>query len=187
MKKIIAIAVTSLFAITAMADGPAKTDTGINYNKVELSYDIYTVNTDYNFTGYNLGGSFLATENIYTIGNYVSLSGDSSVSMYNIGLGYRQPIASSTDLFGDISYTSWTTDSTLTGYTASVGAKSMITSRIEITGMYSYTGFSNANFNGFTGALKFNVTDNFYAFGQYRSMSGTNPLTNYSLGVGANF
>ena len=59
MKKIIALAVASLLSITAMAEGPAKTDTGINYNNVEIGYDTFVLNDfDYTWTGYGLGGEF---------------------------------------------------------------------------------------------------------------------------------
>ena len=49
----------SLFSGLAMAQGATKTDTGINYNNVEIGYDTFVLNDyDYTWTGYGLGGKF---------------------------------------------------------------------------------------------------------------------------------
>ncbi len=193
MKKIIALAVASLLSITAMADGPAKTDTGISYNNVEVGYDTFINNDrDITWTGYGLGGNFLLTENIYATANYSSLTPQTSGDIDNaeltyVGLGYRLPIASSVDLITDLSYTSRTIGTTDTGYRLTVGAKSMIASAVELTGAYSYIDIGSSTYNAFTAGLKFNVTDAFYGYGRYASMSGSNSITSYTLGVGMNF
>jgi hypothetical protein len=77
VKKIIALAVASLLSITAMAEGPAKTDTGINYNNVEASYESYKINS-YTWNGYGLGGNFLLNESIYATANYSQMSPETS-------------------------------------------------------------------------------------------------------------
>ena len=190
MKKIIAIAVTSLFAITAMAEGPAKTDTGINYNNVEASYDSFKVN-NYTWNGYGLGGNFLLNESIYATASYSQMSPETSglknLKVSSAGIGYRLPIASSTDLFTDISYMSMVLDTTNTGYRLTAGAKSKLADAVELTGSYSYIDVGSSTYNAFSGGLKFNVTDSFYGFGRYTSMTGTNSVTTYSLGLGMNF
>ena len=192
MKKIIAIAVASLFAITAMAEGPAKTDTGINYNNVEVGYDTFILDDyDFTWTGYGLGGSFLISENIYATANYNSLtpetSGLDNASLTYVGLGYRLPVASSVDLFSDLSYVSRTIGTTDTGYRITLGAKSKVASAVELMGAYSYVDVGSSTYNAFTGGLRVNVTDTFYGYGRYTSMTGTNSITTYSLGVGMNF
>ena len=61
----------SLFSGLAMAQGATKTDTGINYNNVEIGYDTFVLNDyDYTWTGYGLGGNFLKTENKIIIINF---------------------------------------------------------------------------------------------------------------------
>jgi hypothetical protein len=43
----------SLFSGLAIAQGATKTDTGINYNNVEIGYDTFVLNDyDYTWTGY---------------------------------------------------------------------------------------------------------------------------------------
>ncbi len=190
MKKIIALAVASLLSITAMAEGPAKTDTGINYNNVEASYESYKINS-YTWNGYGLGGNFLLNESIYATANYSQMtpetSGLNTLKVSSAGIGYRLPIASSTDLFTDISYVSMSLNTTNTGYRLTVGAKSKLADAVELTGAYSYLDIGTSTYNAFTGMLKLNVTDSVYGFGKYSSMSGTNTATTYSIGVGANF
>ena len=193
MKKIIALAVASLLSITAMAEGPAKTDTGINYNNVEIGYDTFVLNDyDYTWTGYGLGGNFLITDNIYATANYSSLTPQTSggldnVEMTYVGLGYRFPVASSVDLITDLSYVSRTIGTTDTGYRLTVGAKSKISSAVELMGAYSYLDVGSSTYNAFTGGLTLNVTDTFYGYGRYTSMTGSASITTYSLGVGMNF
>jgi opacity protein-like surface antigen len=190
VKKIIAIAVASLFAITAMAEGPAKTDTGINYNNVEVSYDSLTVNS-YTWGGYGLNGNFLLGESVYATLNYRAMTPETStfknMEQTFAGIGYRFPVASSTDLNTDISYVSMTNTTTNTGYRLSVGAKSKIASAVELNGAYSYIDVGSSTYNAFTGGLKLDVTDSFYGYGRYTSMTGTNSITTYSLGLGMNF
>ena len=190
MKKIIALAVASLLSITAMAEGPAKTDTGINYNNVELSYDSFKVNS-YTWNGYGLGGNFLLNESIYATANYSQMSPETSglntLKVSSAGIGYRLPIASSTDLFTDISYLSMILDTTNTGYRLTAGAKSKLADAVELTGSYSYLDVGTSTYNAFNGMLKLNVTDSVYGFGKYSSMTGTNTVKTYSIGVGANF
>ena len=193
VKKIIALAVASLLSITAMADGPEKTDTGINYNNIEVGYDTFVLNDyKYTWTGYGLGGNFLITENIYATANYSSLTPETSAGLDNatmtyVGAGYRLPIASSVDLFTDLSYVSRTIGTTDTGYRVTIGAKSKIASALELTGAYSYIDVGSTTYNAFTGGLKLNVTDSFYGYGKYTSMTGSQSVKNYSLGVGMNF
>jgi len=191
MKRLIPLAFISLFSVTAMAaDGPAKTDTGIHYNNVEIGYDSLTVNS-YTWGGYGLNGNFLLNENIYATLNYRAMtpetSGLDNMEQTYAGIGYRLPVASSTDLITDISYVSMTNSSTDTGYRLTAGAKSKLASAVELTGAYSYIAVGSNTYNAFSGILKIDVTDRYYGFGKYTSMSGSYSITTYSIGVGANF
>ena len=188
MRNFLVMSVIAALSGVAFANEPGKTETGINYNSVEVGYDSFAV-SGYTWTGYGLGGNFLLNENIYATVNYSSLtlSDADDLEVTYAGIGYRLPIASSADLFSDISYVSRTSGTTETGYRLTVGAKSRLTSAVELTGAYSYMGISSSSYNAFTGTLKVYATDSIYGYGKYSSLSGSNSITTYSIGLGANF
>jgi hypothetical protein len=64
MKKIVALAVASLVSTMALANEPGKTDTGLDYNKIEIDYASAKIGSKKNYTGYYVSGSFLVSESI---------------------------------------------------------------------------------------------------------------------------
>ena len=95
------LVMTSLvfLATASMAGEAGKTDTGLQYNYLEVDYSTATVSSKA-YTGYYTSGSFLINENIYALANMASYtkSGSSAYDKTNIGIGYRMPIAPAADL-----------------------------------------------------------------------------------------
>jgi len=100
MKKLIALAALTFISGLAMANEPGKSETGLDYNKIDVNYQTFKV-SGVNFTGYNAGGSFLVSDSIFVLGSYASLShsGSTSRESSKLGLGYRMGIAANTDAF----------------------------------------------------------------------------------------
>jgi hypothetical protein len=90
----------------AFAAEPGKTDTGLDYNKIEVDYMSAKIGTTSDYAGYYTSGSFLVGENVYVLANYASLSksGKSDYEKSNLGLGYRMPIAANADFLTSLSY-----------------------------------------------------------------------------------
>jgi len=190
MKKIILLSVISLLSGIAMADGPDKTDTGINYNFIESGYNSFKSGS-YTWTGYEVTGNFLVSEKVYFTANFTNLtpktSGLNNIESSYLGLGYRYPVASQTDLFADVSASSRTMSSTDTGYKLTAGAKSKIANQTFVNGSYSYLSLGSDHYNLLSGELKFNMIDELYVYGRYNMYTGSDSIKTYSVGVGFNF
>lgn len=190
MKKTIIISVLSFLSGFAMADGPDKTDTGINYNFIESGYNSFTSGS-YTWTGYEVTGNFLVSEQVYFTANFTNLtpntSGLNNIESSYLGLGYRYPVGTKTDLFADVSASSKTKSSTDTGYKLTAGAKSKIANQTFVNGSYSYLTLGSDHYNLFSGELKFNMIDELYVYGRYTMYTGSDSIKTYSVGLGLNF
>jgi hypothetical protein len=189
MKKIIALTVASLVCSAAFANDPGKTDTGLDYNKIEVDYTSAKIGTTSNYSGYYTSGSFLINENIYVLANYASLSksGKSDYEKSNLGLGYRMPIAANADFLTSISYYSQTYSGTQTGYNLSLGARAKVSGDADVLGTYSYISADSVSYNNFSLGIKYNITESIFASGGYFSQTGSSSSSGYTLGVGFKF
>ena len=86
MKKLIALTVMTLISGLAMANEPGKSETGLDYNKIDINYISGTVNSKI-YTGYGVEGSFLVSDSIYVLGNYVDLTRTSATSLERSQIG----------------------------------------------------------------------------------------------------
>ena len=186
------LVMTSLvFLATASVAGEAgKTDTGLQYNYLEVDYSTATVSSKA-YTGYYASGSFLINENIYALANMASYtkSGSSAYDKTNIGIGYRMPIAPAADLQTSLAYYSQTYSGTKSGYNLSVGARAKIMDQADLTGAYSYIGVGSSGYSNFNLVFKYAFTDMFYASGAYQAQSGgsTSFTSAYLIGLGLKF
>jgi hypothetical protein len=189
MKKIVALAVASLVSTMALANEPGKTDTGLDYNKIEVDYASAKIGTTSNYAGYYTSGSFLVSESIYVLANYASLSksGKSDYEKSNLGLGYRMPIAANADFLTSLSYYSQTYSGTKTGYNLSLGARAKVSGDSDILGAYSYISAGSVSYNNFSLGVKYNITESVFASGGYFSQTGSSSSSGYTLGVGLKF
>lgn len=192
MKKIVALAVASLVSTMALANEPGKTDTGLDYNKIEVDYASAKIGSKKNYTGYYVSGSFLISESIYVLGNYASLdkstkSTDVAYEKSNLGLGYRMPIAANADFLTSLSYYSQTYSGTKTGYNLSLGARAKVSGDSDILGAYSYISAGSVSYNNFSLGVKYNITESVFASGGYFSQTGSSSSSGYTLGVGLKF
>ena len=188
MRNILVMSVIAALCGVAFANEPGKSETGIDYNKIDINYQSFEV-SGVTFTGYQTNGAFLITDNIYALGSYASLthSGSTSIESSNLGLGYRMGIASNTDAFTTLAYSSMTQSSTKTGYAVALGVRSKIADPVDVIGAYTYTSLGSNYFNSFNVGVNYKFTDMFYATAGYTSSSGTASITQYNLGVGIKF
>ena len=188
MKKLIALAAMTLISGIAMANEPGKSETGIDYNKIDLNYQSFAVSGT-TYTGYQTNGSFLFTDSIFVVGSYASLthSGSTSIESSNLGLGYRLGIAANTDAITSVSYSSMTQSSTKTGYAVTLGVRSKIADPVDVIGAYTYSSLGSNYFNSLNVGVNYRFTDMFYATAGYTSTSGTASINRYNLGLGFKF
>lgn len=191
MKKIVISAVLALVSAMAFANEPGKTDTGLDYNKIEVDYMSATIN-DATWNGYYTSGSFLVSESIFLLGNYASVSRSSViVEKSNIGVGYRLPIAASTDFFTTLSYYSQTVEGTTkltdVGGNLGLGVRAKLGADADVVGAYNYVSAEGNTYNNYSVSLKYNVTQSIFITGGYTSQTGASSATAYLVGAGVRF
>jgi hypothetical protein len=192
MKKIVILAVLGLVNGMALANEPGKTDTGLDYNKIEVDYMSATIN-DATWNGYYTSGSFLVSESIFLLGNYASVSRSSTIiEKSNIGLGYRLPIAASTDFFTTLSYYSQTVEddtskSTDVGGSLGLGVRAKLSADTDVVASYNYISAEAKTYNNYSISLKYNVTESIFVTGGYLSQTGTSSASAYLVGAGVRF
>lgn len=189
MQKITVLAIATLFNSLVMANEPGITDTGLDYNKIEIDFTSAKLGSLTDYKGYYTSGSFLVSENIYVLANYASLSKTSKpdYEKSNLGVGYRLPIAANADFLTSVAFFSQTYAGTKNGYNLSLGARAKVIGNADILGAYSYISADNLSYNNFSLGLKFNITNVIFASGGYFSQTGTSSSSGYTLGVGLKF
>ncbi|NCV63756.1 MAG: hypothetical protein EBW49_07565 [Betaproteobacteria bacterium] len=189
MKKITALAIATLFNGCVLANEPGKSDTGLDYNKIEIDYASAKIGTLSDYKGYYTSGSFLVSENIYVLANYASLTKTAKpdYEKSNLGIGYRLPIAANADFLTSVAYFSQTFAGTKNGYNLSLGARARVIGDADILGAYSYISADNVSYNNFSLGLKVNITNVIFASGGYFSQTGSSSSSGYTLGVGLKF
>jgi hypothetical protein len=191
MKKIVTLAVLALVGGMALANEPGKTDTGLDYNKIEVDYMSATI-SDATWNGYYTSGSFLVSESIFLLGNYASVSRSGTiVEKSNIGIGYRLPVAASTDFFTTLSYYSQTVESssksTDVGGSLGLGVRAKLSADTDVVASYNYISAEAKTYNNYSINLKYNVTESIFVTGGYLSQTGTSSASAYLLGGGFRF
>ncbi len=199
MKKIVALAVASLVSTMALANEPGKTDTGLDYNKIEINYIAATISKS-TWDGYYTSGSFLVSENVFLLGNFASISRlGATREKTNIGLGYRFPVGSSADLFSTLTYYSQTNDfsqtdnytvttkTTIEGGNWGLGVRSKLSPDADVSAVYNYISAGSQTYNNYTISLKYNVTESIFATGGYTWQTGSSSATAYLVGAGLRF
>lgn len=189
MRKLLVMTAIASLAGTSFANDAGKTDTGLDYNKIEVDYASAKVGTISNYSGYYTSGSFLVNENIYVLANYASLtkSGSSDYEKSNLGLGYRMPIAANADFLTSISYYSQTYSATKTGYNLSLGVRAKVSGDADVLGAYSYISAGSVSYNNFSLGVKYNITESVFASGGYFSQTGSSSSSGYTIGAGLKF
>ena len=191
MKKIVTSAVLALVSAMALANEPGETDTGLDYNKIEVDYMSATISSA-TWNGYYTSGSFLVSESIFLLGNYASVSRSSITrEKSNIGVGYRLPIAASTDFFTTLSYYSQTVEGTTkltdVGGNLGLGVRAKLSADADVVGAYNYISADSNTYNNYSVSLKYNVTQSIFATGGYTSQTGASSSTAYLVGAGVRF
>ena len=192
MKKIVTSAVLALVSAMALANEPGKTDTGLDYNKIEVDYMSATIN-DATWNGYYTSGTYLVSESIFLLGNYASVSRSSTiVEKSNIGLGYRLPIGASTDFFTTLSYYSQTVEGCTTkltdvGGNLGLGVRAKLSADADVVGAYNYISADSNTYNNYSVSLKYNVTQSIFVTGGYLSQTGASSASAYLVGAGVRF
>jgi hypothetical protein len=169
MKKLSALLISGTLLTTAAQ----AQQNPFSYNFIQAGYSIGTVKVDLvpgsvDTSGYGVSASGLVSENIFLTGSYGtqelkydSLSGDQD--QWTLGLGYRTPINSQTDLVGLISYIS--TDGDLGQYTGGsidLGVRHALSESLELNGSVGLIilGEDNDRTIGATVGLRYKVAQN---------------------------
>lgn len=89
--------------------------------------------------GFKISASALVSQNIFINGAYTDTSDGIDINHLSLGLGYRVPAASNTDVYGVVSYEEAERGNfDEKGYGLTAGVRSFVTSNIELDGGLSY-------------------------------------------------
>ena len=156
----------------------------IRWDSASLSYQ--SMDSDGNeFTGFEISGTTLVSENFFVAGSYSSVSADIEVvdskvdidlNTLSVGIGYRHGISSHTDIFGILSYEyleietlfrGQSADDNENAYVLEAGIRSLVTEHIELSGSISYIGIDDESETSFNLSAMYHFTDQFSAGAGY--------------------
>lgn len=191
MKKLFAITSLALLTSTAFAAEAGKTDTGLDYNEISISYlssDITNTSTDVKstLTGYGLSATYLLTENIFINGQYSSMEkSPTTIATTSGSLGYRLPMSDSVDALATVGYgyTTITGTTHKDSYPMSLGVRAVVTPELDLGASLIYVEADDAQ-SGFGASAKYKINSNIFIRGDYKSLTDS---TSYSIGIGFKF
>ncbi|ETX10120.1 hypothetical protein MUS1_04170 [Marinomonas ushuaiensis DSM 15871] len=154
---------------------------------------------DIDYTGLNFSGNKLINDNVFIAVGFSTLSGDydysSSVnvdvdqSILSVGVGYREGINTTTDLFSSVSFLRASITQSATGYVTQkdsdtgfnvkLGARSMISDEVELMAAIYHTEYESGRTGVTIGAL-YNVNSEFSIGADYDKSDDT---SSFSLGA----
>jgi len=180
MKKLFVITSMALLTTTAFA-----ADSGIDYNEISAGYASMDLDS-ITYTGYGISAAYLLTENFFVLGSYGSLEkSPTTIASTSGAVGYRMPLATSTDLVATIGYgyTTITSQAHQDSYPMSLGVRSAVTPEIDLGANLIYVESDDAQ-SGFGASIKYKINSNMFVRGDYKSLTDS---TQYSIGVGFKF
>jgi predicted porin len=134
-KKLLATAILSACAFSSMAASPS-------FNYVEGGY-VTDLNSDLDFDGWEIKGSFELNNDLYMLGSYQRLNTDIGfidvdANIFSAGLGYKVALTHETALFTELEYINVNIDAknfasdSENGYQFGVGARTMVSDALEL-------------------------------------------------------
>ena len=176
-----------------------------NWNTVGLSLNLSELDTQ-DLEGFGISGSKLITNRVFVIGSYDSVgtsveafsgntivSADVDLNTLSAGVGYRHPVAPTTDLFGVLSYENIEAEASLgslsdsddnNGYGVTIGVKAAVTSAIELTASVGMVEIEDESENRTKVSGKYQFNNKFSVGAGYESFSD---LDTVSLSANMNF
>jgi opacity protein-like surface antigen len=188
MKKLFAITSLALLTSTAFAAEAGKTDTGLDYNELSVSYVSMEAESG-TFAGYSLNATYLLTENFFIGGIYSSVEKSPYTLASTQGLiGYRLPIAATVDGYATVGYglTTVTSSKDEQMYPLALGIRASVTPEIDLRASVNYTEATEAQ-TGFSAGVKYKLNDNIFLNAAYMYSKGDTATTHYTLGIGIKF
>lgn len=190
MKKLFAITSLALLTSTAFAAEAGKTETGLDYNELGLTYVSTEADTT-TLTGYAVNATYLLSENIFIGGIYTSVEkSTTTISSTSGSVGYRMPLASNVDGYAAVGYASstakTTSSKTTDSYPMALGVRAAVTPDIDVRASVNYTEATDAQ-TGFSAGIKYKFNNNMFVSGGYAYSKGNFATTSYTLGVGIKF
>lgn len=196
-KKILA---SSLLSASLLTSNIAFAETAPNWDFIQASYvsmDIDEID-ELDFTGFDISGSKLVSDNIFIAANYSALSDDySSVSVdtdtYGIGIGYRYGLNSTTDALAILSVEGVSVKASFegssekvddTGFGLTAGIRSMVTEQVELTGTVKYVNIDSESDTAFSVNAFYHFNSQFSIGAGYSissDLSGYNLSARYSF------
>ncbi|WP_434928859.1 porin family protein [Shewanella sp. HL-SH2] len=169
-----------LASVLLFSVGSIQAAESIRWDSASLSYQ--TVELDeYDMSGFGISGTKLLNENIFVLGSYASVSDDVNVYGSNVdlefnrlslGLGYRYPVAKTTDLFGIVSYEKMgveasyqgnSDDDSENGFGLQGGVRTLVAENIELSGALNYVDIGDASETGINLSAMYHFTEQFSA------------------------
>jgi lipopolysaccharide assembly outer membrane protein LptD (OstA) len=188
MKKLFAITSLALLTSTAFAAEAGKSETGVDYNELSISYlsmDSTSGSSTTTFTGYGLAATYLLTENFFVLGSYSSVEKSTTTLATTSGsVGYRLPMAANTDAVATIGYGYVDMGATHEDtYPMSLGVRAAVTPDVDLGADLIYVQRDDAQ-SGFGASIKYKINSNLFVRGDYRSLTDS---SQYTIGVGFKF
>ena len=188
MKKLFAITSLALLTSTAFAAEAGKTETGLDYNELAVSY-VSMESNSLTFAGYGVNATYLLTENIFIGGGYTSIEHSATTIATTQGaIGYRLPLAPTVDGYVSVGYAyGQVTDSDAEHmYPMALGVRASVTPDIDVRASVNYTEATDAQ-TGFSAGVKYKFNNNMFVNAGYMYSKGDTAATMYTLGVGIKF
>lgn len=168
----------------------------LRWNSVSVSYQSIDVDVfDTSLTGLSFSGTKLISDDFFVSGAYSATSGDyhysgNSIDLdYNtlsVGLGRREAISDTTDIFGVVSYQDVSLKASYqnnslevsdSGYGLAVGVRSMVTDIVELRGSLNYVSIDGEADTGFSIGALYNLTNEVAVGANYSVADDTTGLS----------
>lgn len=147
-KKLFATAMLSACAFTTLAAAPS-------FNYIQGGY-VTDLNSEDDFDGWEIKGSFELNNDFYVTGNYQNLGADIfsnnvDADLFSAGIGYKMMLSSNTAFFTELEYLhakidvqGYSSDSE-NGYQIGAGVRSMLTNALEVKAAAYYQDISDSD------------------------------------------
>ena len=180
-KTMLAIAISSVFAVSANAGN-------LNYNYANLNYVSNDV-TGTSGSGLGLEASFGVSDSMNVFLGYQAPSyTGGSITETKVGLGYHQPTSNTSDWYAKGDFRSYDIGgASASGFAFSGGARGNLSDKFELDGYIGYTmlDFVGVNFNGVIFGIDgtYKITEKFGITAGYMSDNDAFGWTGFKIGA----
>ena len=162
----LALVLTLIFAVPALADG-------LSYNFIRAGYQSVDLDDDGGLNvdgdGYGLSGSFEIGDYMFGFASYGKTDFDFGVDLTQLqaGLGYHHRDTDNPDFYASLAYVEAEAEASGfgsvddSGYGATIGVRSIVTDLIELYGEVAHVDFGDGDNTALGAGIWFNLADSF--------------------------